>query len=209
VVIAKAPVAGLVKTRLCPPLDEQQAAAVAQAALTDTLATVMATRAARRVLVLDGEPGDWLPDGLELVRQREGNLAARLADAFVDVGEPALLIGMDTPQLTPALLGRGLDLLAAPDSDSVIGLTPDGGYWAIGLRRPDRRVFVGVPMSTSSTGSMQLRRMHELGLRPRALPRLRDVDRFRDAVAVAAIAPAGGFARILRATAQDLLEAAV
>jgi rSAM/selenodomain-associated transferase 1 len=209
VVIAKAPVAGLVKTRLCPPLDEQQAALVAQAALSDTLAAVIATRAARHVLVLDGEPGDWLPDGVELVRQREGTLATRLADAFLDVGGPALLIGMDTPQVTPALLALGLDLLAARDSDSVLGLTPDGGYWAIGLRRADRRVFSGVPMSSSRTGAMQSQRMHELGLRPRALPRLRDVDRYEDAVAVAAIVPAGGFARIVRATSQDLLEAAV
>ncbi len=209
IVLAKAPVAGLAKTRLCPPLDPEQAAAVARAALTGTLAAVMATAARRRVLVLDGEPGDWLPDGFEILRQREGGLAVRLADAFADVGEPALLIGMDTPQVTPELLARGLDLLAAEDADSVLGLTPDGGYWAIGLRRPDRRVFDGVPMSTASTGSLQLQRMRALGLRPRALPRLRDVDCYSDAVGVAALSPAGAFARSLQAIARERLRTAV
>lgn len=57
-VIAKAPVAGRVKTRLCPPCTPQQAAALAGAALQDTLAAVAATPAHRRVLVLDGEPDD-------------------------------------------------------------------------------------------------------------------------------------------------------
>jgi rSAM/selenodomain-associated transferase 1 len=209
VVIAKAPVAGLAKTRLCPPLSGEQAAALACAALEDTLAAVLATGAARRVLVLDGEPGEWLPDGVELVAQRGGDLAARLADAFEDVGGPALLIGMDTPQLTPALLGEGLDVLAADDCDAVLGRTFDGGYWAIGLKHPDRRVFAGVPMSRADTGAIQLARLRELGLRTRSLVTLCDVDRYEDAIVVADLAPTGGFARALAALEHDSLRAAV
>lgn len=60
-VIAKQPVPGRVKTRLVPPCTHEQAAALAEAALTDTLHTVLKVPATRRVLVLDGEPGPWLP----------------------------------------------------------------------------------------------------------------------------------------------------
>ena len=198
IVIAKAPVPGRVKTRLCPPCTPRQAAALAEAALRDTLRAAVAARGpVRRVVALEGEPGDWLPAGFDLVSQRGAGLAERLAAAFDDVGGPALLIGMDTPQVTPALLDRALARLAL--GDAVFGPARDGGYWAIGLRRPDRRVFDGVPMSVETTGAVQRRRLAELGLSVVDLPALRDVDTIADAQAVAAAAPAGRFAEQLHA----------
>lgn len=198
IVIAKAPVSGRVKTRLCPPCTPRQAAALAEAALADTLAAVVVTPAARRVCVLDGEPGPWLPDGIEVVAQRGDGLGERLAAAFDDVGGAAVLIGMDTPQVTPAQLGAALAALRAPGADAVLGLAPDGGYWAIGLRAPDPTVFSGVPMSTARTGAAQRARLLEAGLRVRLLPELRDVDTIADARVVAAAAPHGRFAAALR-----------
>ncbi len=197
IVIAKAPVAGRVKTRLCPPCTPQQAATLAEAALADTLTAVAATPVARRVCVLDGEPGPWLPDGIEVVAQRGDGLGQRLAAAFDDVGGAALLIGMDTPQVTPAQLGAAHAALRAPGADAVLGLAPDGGYWAIGLREPDATVFSGVPMSTARTGAAQRARLLEAGLRVRLLPELRDVDTIADARTVAAAAPHGRFAAAL------------
>lgn len=70
VVIAKSPVPGAVKTRLTPPYTAQEAAALAEAALRDTLSAVAAAPAARRVLALLGEPGPWLPAGCDVVAQR-------------------------------------------------------------------------------------------------------------------------------------------
>jgi uncharacterized protein len=197
VVIAKAPRAGRSKTRLCPPCTPRQAATLARAALVDTLEAMRATPAARYVLVLDGEPGDWLPAGFEVLAQRGGGLDERLANAFADVAGPALLIGMDTPQVTPGDLVEGLALLAQPGVDAVIGPAPDGGYWAIGLREPDPRALRGVPMSTARTCAAQRERLASLGLRVRDLPALRDVDLIADAHAVAALAPTGRFARAL------------
>jgi rSAM/selenodomain-associated transferase 1 len=196
-VIAKAPIAGHAKTRLCPPLSPGQAADLAEAALRDTLDSVLATPAPRRVLVLDGPVGDWLPEGLEVIPQRAGEFAERLAAAFEDVGGPGFLIGMDTPQVTPALLASALDALASPANDAVIGLCEDGGYWGIGLRSPDPRVFAGVPMSTARTGTCQLLRLESLGLQTHILPVLRDVDCHADALTVAGIAPGGRFAHAL------------
>ncbi len=208
VVIAKAPVPGRSKTRLCPPLDPVQAAGLAQAALLDTLEVIAATPASRHVLVLAGEPGGWMPGGFEVLPQAAGDLGVRLAGAFADIAGPALLIGMDTPQVTPALLSAGLALLCERGNDAVLGLTPDGGYWAIGLRRADARVFLGVPMSTARTGEIQRERLDALGLRTARLPRLRDVDDYADALAVAAGAPATRFARALATVARELSRSA-
>lgn len=196
-VIAKAPVPGRAKTRLSPPLSPEQAAALAEAALRDTLAAVLATPAMRRVLVLEGASGRWLPAGIEVLPQRPVGFAERLAGAFEDVGEPALLIGMDTPQVTSTMLSSALELLATPGNDAALGRCEDGGYWAIGLRRPDRRVFADVPMSTAHTGECQQQRLEQLGLRTAALPRLADVDRYDDALAIAREAPTSRFARAL------------
>jgi hypothetical protein len=196
-VIAKAPVAGASKTRLCPPCTPDEAAALAAAALADTLEAVAATPAVRRVVVLDGTPGSWLAPGIAVIPQRGDGLAQRLAAAFADLGGPALVIGMDTPQVTPRLLARGL--AALEHSDAVLGPAPDGGYWAIGLRRADAAVFAGVPMSQSQTCAAQRARLRALGLVIRELPALRDVDVIADARAVAAQAPTTRFARAFAA----------
>jgi uncharacterized protein len=208
IVIAKAPVAGRSKTRLMPPCTPIQAAALAEAALRDTLEAVAATPSPRRVVALDGEPGPWLPAGFEVFPQRGAGLAERLAAAFEDVGEAALLVGMDTPQVTPALLGQCARELARPDADAVLGLAADGGYWAVGLRRPDARVFAGVPMSEAGTGRVQRTRLEALGLRVGDLPPLRDVDDWDDARAVAAARPGSRFSAALARVAAEVERAA-
>ena len=185
-VIAKSPVAGRAKTRLCPPCTAPQAASLAEASLRDTLAAAAAADCDRRLLVLDGEPGPWIDPAFELIRQRGEGLGERLAFAFEDAGGPTVLIGMDTPQVTAEMLDRALAVLGTAGTDAVLGPAIDGGYWAIGLRRPDRRAFAGVPMSSPETGRRQLQRLRELGLRVRTLRALRDVDLIEDAEAVAA-----------------------
>lgn len=200
-VIAKAPRAGRAKTRLCPPCTPAEAAWLAEGALADTLAAVAATPAARRVLVLDGLLGDWLPPGIEVVPQGRGGLDARLAQAFAATGGPALLIGMDTPQVDPGLLTEALRTLGQPGVDAVLGPAVDGGWWALGLTDPHPADILGVPMSTPHTGAAQLRRLAARGRRVHQLPYLRDVDHIDDARAVAATAPRTRFAVRLAALA--------
>ena len=148
IVLAKAPAPGRSKTRLCPPCTPNEAARLAEAALRDTLEVVAATPVARCLLALDGEPESFVPAGFEVVPQRGDGLDERLAAAFADAGGPAVLVGMDTPQVTPALLTSAVRLLEAGPAGAVLGPAVDGGYWAIGLRRPEPAVFLGVPMST-------------------------------------------------------------
>ncbi|MBA2608107.1 MAG: glycosyltransferase [Actinobacteria bacterium] len=194
ILLAKAPVAGQSKTRLCPPCTPEEAAQLAEASLRDTCAAMVAVASATPIAVLEGAPGPWLPPGVAVVAQRRGGLGDRLAGAFHDVGGPALLIGMDTPQVTPALLTRCLAALARPSVDAVLGLADDGGFWAIGFRRPIGGAFDGVSMSADDTGTQQMQRLVALGLRVGGLPALRDVDTIADAEVVAAQIPQSHFA---------------
>jgi rSAM/selenodomain-associated transferase 1 len=195
-VIAKDPQPGCCKTRLCPPCTPAQAATLAAAALKDTLDVVDAVGAARKILVLEGAADRWRRSGWQIIPQRGDGLADRLSNAFADVDEPALLVGMDTPQLTPELLRDGRRALE--DHDAVLGPAYDGGYWSVGLARSHHRAFSGVPMSSPRTLQLQTERFAELGLHTYRQPRLRDVDTIADARAVATQAPGSSFARALR-----------
>ena len=138
IVLAKAPVPGRVKTRLCPPFTPDQAAGLAEAALTDTLYAARACAADNLLLFLDGRPGPWLPNArtgqdIGVAAQPAGGLDMRITAAFAAAAKrdpgPALLIGMDTPQVNPALLNEGLHLLHR-DAEAVFGPADDGGFWA-------------------------------------------------------------------------------
>ncbi|MFF3073231.1 DUF2064 domain-containing protein [Kitasatospora sp. NPDC057936] len=200
--IAKAPVPGRVKTRLTPPFTPEQAAGLAEAALGDTLHTLSTVPAGLRLLVLDGEPGDWLPPGWQVVPQSGGGLDERLAAAFADAarlapGAPALLVGMDTPQLSAAALAEPLSAARRTGVDAWYGPAADGGFWALGLARPTAplaaRLLRGVPMSTPHTGAHLLDRLAAANLTVHHLPELTDVDTAEDARRVAAEAPHSRF----------------
>jgi uncharacterized protein len=199
VVIAKAPLPGRAKTRLCPPCSPSQAAGVAEAALLDTLDVVERTPTSRKVLVFEGDACRWQREGFEVIAQRGAGLEERLASAFEDVDGPALLVGMDTPQLTSELLIDGVHALAQHGYDAVLGPAVDGGYWSVGLAHPNRDVFTGVPMSVPSTLRAQRSRLRQLGLRVHEQRPLRDVDTIDDARAVACEAPGSRFAAALAA----------
>jgi rSAM/selenodomain-associated transferase 1 len=189
-VIAKEPLPGCAKTRLTPPCSPEQAAKLAKASLLDTLDVVARTPAARRVLVFAGDGHAWRPPGFELIQQRGKELGERLAAAFEDIASPALLVGMDTPQLTPPILLEAINALAKPHVDAVLGPALDGGYWSVGFNKPAPGAFAGVPMSSSETLDAQRVRLGELGLRVHEQPALR---------AVAGAAPHTRFARALAA----------
>ena len=206
-IIAKAPVAGLVKTRLCPPCSGEQAARVAVAALADTfgaVASVAAATGARMVLLIDGAPQTWMPTEFEIVHQRGDGLGARLCNGFADLG-PGVIIGMETPAVAGALV-RGID--AVRRGRDVIGLATDGGYWMIGLSPASVRlggaVFDGVPMSCSNTGLSQLRRLHALGRDVHMLPIARDLDTFDDLLAIADSGGDGQLVSVARAVIDSL-----
>ena len=198
IVLAKRPVPGRVKTRLMTAFTASQSASLAAAALADTLDVAEEIAATRRVLAFEGDPTDWLRSGWTLQPQSAGGLDQRMCAAFDAAAHnkadtsPALLIGMDTPQLR----ADQVNAFDADRNDCCLGLTPDGGYWAIGFTDPRmaRPAIEGIPMSTERTGRHQLRRLRALGLHVQLLDALIDVDTPADAEQVARLHPHNGFA---------------
>ncbi|MEQ4209084.1 DUF2064 domain-containing protein [Actinopolymorpha sp. B17G11] len=214
-VVAKAPEAGRVKTRLTPIATPVEAADIAAAALLDTLDAVHATGAV--VIVALAGDLDRTLRGREIrsqlargvvLSQRGDSFGDRLANAHLDAREihpygPILQIGGDTPQVTPELLSQAADRLRNREVDGVLGPAADGGWWAIGLRTAKHAdTLRTVPMSRSDTGARTLAALRTLGIRITTLPQLRDVDTVEDAVATAAQIPGSRFARAV-ATLRD------
>ncbi len=207
-VLAKAPVPGEVKTRLCPPATPDQAARIAAAALLDTLDAVLAVPPAIPVVALTGDLAKAVDAtaltarlrATTVLTQRGTTLGQRIATSHADAAAvaghlPVLQIGMDTPQVDAGLLGRCLDLLDGDGVDAVLGPAADGGWWALGVRRPAvAELIAHVPTSRPDTGARTLAVLRAAGCRVVELPELSDVDTWEDAIAVAADVPGGRFA---------------
>jgi uncharacterized protein len=207
-VVAKAPVPGLAKSRLAVAVGPEVAADIAAAALLDTLDAVAAAPVTARVVAMTGElAAACRADEIRLrladftvIPQRGTDFADRLANAHADAAsaagpQPVLQIGMDTPQVTAALIVRSADaLLTAP---AVLGMATDGGWWLLGVHSPiDAGVLRAVPMSRDDTGAVTLRALRETGINVVLVDELRDVDTLDDVAAVReASAPDSRFAR--------------
>lgn len=205
-VVAKAPVPGLAKTRLGGRLGMARAADLAAAALLDTLDACSAGYPpGRRLLALEGDLRaaarsgeiDTALEGWAVFPQRGRGLDERLAHAHADSrflgAGPVVQIGMDTPHVRPDQLtavANGLER-----ADAVLGPASDGGWWALGLREPrDAQALVGVPMSTPDTGHRTRAALERAGLSVGTTEELDDVDTEDDATQVARLYD-GRFAR--------------
>ncbi len=208
-VVAKSPVEGRVKTRLGAEIGMAAAAEVAAAALLDTLAVCRETFGPDLCLLsLSGDFADAVRgeeltraiEGWSVARQRGSTFAERLANSHADLppGGPVVQIGMDTPQVTPALLQGAV--AALEDHDAVLGPADDGGWWVLGLRRPaGASALHDVPMSTPTTYDDTRRALSDAGLSVGTTATLCDVDTVADANAVAGSAPDTEFARTWQA----------
>ena len=215
-IVAKAPVPGLAKTRLASAVGEAAAADLAAAALLDSLDAVEAVTTSRtRLVALTGDlgaaaRGDEIAARLaswHVVEQRGASFADRLVCAHHDAaavfggGAALVQIGTDTPQITP----RDLDALAGAvdptSSDScelALGPATDGGWWGLATRSAGYvDAMTDVPMSRPDTCDLTQAALEATGARVRRLHALTDVDTIDDAFQVAATAPATRFARLL------------
>jgi glycosyltransferase A (GT-A) superfamily protein (DUF2064 family) len=203
-VVAKAPVPGQAKTRVARDIGKAAAADVAAAALLDTLDTAAST-GLPVVVALTGEMAAaarsaeiaaFLTD-VTVVPQEGDSFGARLARAHVDAdaGHGVVQVGMDSPQVRNDDLREAADRLG--DHASVLGPAADGGWWLLAVRQgSDASVLVDVEMSTPHTGE---RTLAVLPGPTALLRRLRDVDTWDDARAVADEVPGSRFAAAVAA----------
>jgi hypothetical protein len=131
------------------------------------------------VLVFGAASGDWLPAGFDLMGQRGGDLGERMAAAFADshatAALPMLLIRAHTLEITPDMLADAARSLVSGEADAVFGPAYDGGFWLLGLQRPDRSLVVGLPEpgpDAVGVGRLLLDRLASAGLRIALAPRL-------------------------------------
>lgn len=206
-VVAKAPVPGLAKTRLGEHVGHVAAADLAAAALLDTLdACAVAFPGACHLALAgdlrDARRGDDIRAALrtwQVFAQQGESLGERLAHAHgtvaAETSGAVVQVGMDTPQLTSELLADAGDALQP--GHGVIGPADDGGWWLLGLAEPAEAVVLAeVPMSTPRTGFDTSRALTGRGVRLASTRTLRDVDTATDAALVAAQAPGTRFAQV-------------
>jgi len=211
-IVAKAPVPGLVKTRLGAVIGAHEAAELAAAALLDTIEACALTGAEGH-LSLAGDLGNAVHGGAisaaltgwTITPQRGEGFAERLVNAHADAGSGVVVqIGMDTPQVTPAALTAVAQQLDG--HDAALSPATDGGWWALARRDPDVvRHLVDVPMSTGTTFADTQRALERAGGRVAHGDAMTDVDTVEDADHVAALVPETRFARVwLRVREGDL-----
>lgn len=189
-VVAKAPVPGLAKTRLAAGVGAEVAADIAAAALLDTLDAVAHAPVSRRVVALTGDLEQACREGeikrrlddFIVIAQRGDGFAERLVHAHQDAagpGLPVLQIGMDTPQVSAGLLADcGRALLK---TDAVLGMALDGGWWVLGVQEATTAACLGrVPMSRPDTGAVTLAALRDTGITVNLVAELADVDTLAD-----------------------------
>jgi rSAM/selenodomain-associated transferase 1 len=173
-IFAKPPRAGEVKTRLIPALGPTGAAALAEAFLVDTLATV---RSVPGLLPVLATTAPWAREDLEVWQQGEGDLGARL-ERILRQGlarhPAALALGADSPGLPAAFLAQAVELLST--HDAVVGPTDDGGYYLLGVTRCPEGLLADLPWSAPTTCAATMARLSSHGFRVARLPPYFDVD---------------------------------
>jgi uncharacterized protein len=184
VIMAKQPQAGAVKTRLCPPLSPQAAAALYEAFLLDKIAQVGRLKAACPVIAYTPDTARHyfaaIAPQFLLIPQHGDDLGARLANTFASLFATGytgvLAIDSDTPTLPTDFLQQAVERIALPQHDVVLGPSEDGGYYLIGLRALHRELFEDMPWSTAAVIRETKRRAAAKGLTVTDLPTWFDID---------------------------------
>lgn len=179
-IMAKAPVAGLAKTRLIPSIGAHAAAVLQERLMERTVATALAADVGRVVLWCAPDPNHvsfrelCVQRHVTLRRQPEGDLGARMLAAMAANDRPTLVIGCDCPALTPAHLRAAADALR--DNDVVLIPAEDGGYVLIGARMARAELFDGIAWGTNTVLAETSARIAAARLTCIELPALWDVD---------------------------------
>jgi rSAM/selenodomain-associated transferase 1 len=183
IVVAKQPVPGKTKTRLSPPLSHEQASALYECFLRDTLDQMRQVDEVQRVVAYlpaeaDGHFRQLAPD-FQLTPQDGQDLGVRLDNAltlYLSRGyERVVIMDSDSPTLPPSYLSEAFDVLA-DGADVTLGPCEDGGYYLIGIKRPVPRLLREVRMSTPTVAADTISLAEEEGLRLSLLPAWYDVD---------------------------------
>lgn len=181
-VIAKRPAPGQTKTRLCPPFSHQEAANLYECFLQDMLNIArQIPNVTRFINYWPGDEADYfrqLAPDFELIPQAGNSLGERLDNVLTYClthgFDQAVITNSDSPTLPPHHLDQAFEYLA--DADVVLGPCDDGGYYLIGLTKPQPKLLREVTMSTSTVLQDTLALAKKENLRAGLLSGWYDVD---------------------------------
>ena len=195
-VMAKAPIAGRVKTRLCPPYRFEQSAALAEAFLLDTWSVADSAFVSSAVLAFAGElndfpkqlrsVGSFRQNGADLGERISSAIATTLAMTLSSAANPsaeqdvvaALVVGSDLPGLPATHLHNALELLV--DHDVCIGPSGDGGFYLIGARRWIAGSLTTIDWSTEKAREQTISDLRGRGLTVALAAEYNDIDDIDD-----------------------------
>jgi rSAM/selenodomain-associated transferase 1 len=189
IVVAKKPSLGNTKTRLCPPLSEEQAVGLYRCLLLDTLQTMQQVQGVEAIIAYTPDDAEnffraLAPVGFRLAPQEGSSLGVRLHNVlsrFLAAGyAQAAVMNSDGPTLPAEYLALAFSLLDDPAVDLVLGPSDDGGYYLAGLKSPCAPLFREVTMSTPTVLANTLEQARRHNLRVALLPSWYDVDTFQD-----------------------------
>jgi uncharacterized protein len=188
IVMVKAPLPGLAKTRLSPPLAVSDAGSLALCFVQDVVSAALSIKPNLIVAFTppNGRPllEASLPGGLQWIEQQGQTLGERLISAVAhayDMGfGPIIVLGADSPTLPPAIIEKAAETLSVGRVDVVLGPTADGGYYLVGLRKPEPQIFQNIVWSSPYTCEQTARNIRQLNLRLLMLDEWYDVDTFAD-----------------------------
>jgi uncharacterized protein len=187
-IMTKAPQAGKVKTRLTPPLTPEEAAELNICFLRDlgrSIQLASMQSPARGVGVYTPVGAEFvyenvLPDSFALIPQHGNSFGERLACAIEDlfrVGfESVCLINSDSPTVSASSFAEAANELTKPGERIVLGPADDGGYYLIGLKRIQHRIFEEIDWSTERVLAQTLDRAAQIDADVHLLSHGFDVD---------------------------------
>lgn len=190
IVFAKHPVPGKVKTRLARHCGDTVAADIAIVLLTETIKLASNAWPGPRKLYCwpDTESGLFKQLArdydFELVAQCPGPLGDKMFSALANESKQhgsAAVMGADVPHCPQEVLSQGFELMS--DNKSVIGPASDGGYYFLGLQKPDKEIFSDIDWGSEEVFVETIKRADVLGIKFKKLTVLQDIDNWQDLVA--------------------------
>jgi uncharacterized protein len=184
-IMAKAPVAGTVKTRLVPPLTPAQSAELCRALLLDQFDHLRNfTGVERYVFYTPADAENVMRElagaGYVYLAQSDGDLGARMAQVFADLWHLGhrniVLIGSDLPALPWAILDEAISRLVKAERRVILGPSEDGGYYLVGMNRPTPEIFANMTWSHDRVFADTIARLDALSLPYSVLPTWFDLD---------------------------------
>jgi hypothetical protein len=191
VIVAKEPLPGKVKTRLFPKFSPEVAADLYRCFLHDRIQEVSTLNGVDRAIAYTPEDAretftTLALDDFELFAQQGKHLGERLNNIFLEKlsqGYKAVsIVDSDSPDLPKSLIKESFELLLSKQADIVFGPCYDGGYYLVGMRKPNPELFRNIPWSTENVLSVTLEKARKMGLNVKLLSTWNDLDTFEDLI---------------------------